>query len=200
MSNRRQQSTTTYPLAFFMALSIDHLTGATGKTVTVTLSKNGAAFGAASGAVTEIGNGWYSIANATDFNTLGQLLIHATATGCDPFDGTLEIVAYDPFDNTYQAKVWMSDDDNGTNDRYTARWFKNGQPITSSVTTSIQVIKVSDGTDLVASTSMTHVTNGLYRYNEATNRISDGAAYEIKISATIDGAPRTWFQPVSRDS
>ena len=94
----RQKSTTTYPINFLMVDATDHVTGKTGLTPTVTLSKNGAAFAAAAGAVTEISSGWYSLAgNATDRNTLGELLVHATATGADPFDIQYAIVDYDPF-------------------------------------------------------------------------------------------------------
>lgn len=94
--NTRQISSTSYPIPFLMVLASDHVTGATGKTVTVTLSKNGAAFGAAAGSVTEISSGWYLLAaNATDRNTLGTLAIHATATACDPMDATINIVNWD---------------------------------------------------------------------------------------------------------
>lgn len=94
----RQQSTATYHMPIYMVLSSDHLTPATGKTVTVTLSKNGAAFGAASGAVTEVSSGVYKLAgNATDTNTLGSLLVLATATACDPYLVEYTIVAHDPF-------------------------------------------------------------------------------------------------------
>lgn len=94
----RQQSSTDYPITFLMVLSIDHLTGATGKTPTVTLSKNGGAFGAAAGAVSEVGNGIYALTgNATDRNTLGELRIHATATGCDPVDMVVDVTTGNPF-------------------------------------------------------------------------------------------------------
>lgn len=97
----RAQSSTTYPNQFLMVLSIDHISPATGKTPTVTLSKNGAAYGAAAGAVTEIANGVYSLAgNATDRNTLGELWAHIAATGCDPVDMLLcDIVTVDVFGN-----------------------------------------------------------------------------------------------------
>jgi hypothetical protein len=98
MIQARKISTTTYPIVFFMADSADHVTGKTGLTLTVTLSKNGGSFGAASGAASEIGNGWYAIAgNATDRNTLGALAIHAAATGADPADVVVQVVNYDPY-------------------------------------------------------------------------------------------------------
>ena len=81
-----------------MVDDVDHVTGETGLTPTVTLSKNGGAFAGAAGAVSEISNGWYSLAgNATDRETLGELLVHATATGADPVDIQYAIVEYDPF-------------------------------------------------------------------------------------------------------
>lgn len=97
--NERAQASTTYPITFFMADATDHITGKTGLTPTVTLSKNGAAFGAAAGAVSEIGNGWYALAgNATDRGTLGELAVHAEAAGADAFDGRYVIVPWDTFD------------------------------------------------------------------------------------------------------
>ncbi len=74
----------TFVFPIFMADTADHLTGATGKTVTVQLSKNGGAFAAASGSITELTGGWYKLSgNSTDLNTEGALVIEASATGCD---------------------------------------------------------------------------------------------------------------------
>lgn len=48
--------------------------GSTGLTPTVTISKNGAAFGALGGTITEVSGNWYKVAlNTTDTNTLGDL-------------------------------------------------------------------------------------------------------------------------------
>lgn len=98
-----KQSSAAKPIMIFMTSSTDHLTGLVSATLTVTISKNGAAFAAPAGAVTEVGGagngaGWYQIAgNATDTNTLGTLLIHATATGADATDIlSNEVVAFDP--------------------------------------------------------------------------------------------------------
>ena len=78
------KQSTTYTRSFLMVSSSDHVSGATGKTVTVNLSKAGGAFAAAGGTVTEIANGWYKIAlTTTDTNTLGDLAYDCTATGCD---------------------------------------------------------------------------------------------------------------------
>ncbi len=87
-----------------MVLSSDHLSPATGlvsgTTLTVTISKDGGTFAAPSGAVTEVGNGWYVLAgNATDRATLGAFIVHATGTACDPSDVRGTIVAFDPFNS-----------------------------------------------------------------------------------------------------
>ena len=62
-------------------------TEATGKTVAITISKNGAAFGNPSAGATnatEIGNGWYYYApSATDTGTNGILIVRGTAASCD---------------------------------------------------------------------------------------------------------------------
>jgi hypothetical protein len=96
----RLQNSTSYPTCFLMVSSTDHVTPVTGLSPTVVISKNGGAFAPPSGAVSEIGNGWYTLAgNATDRDTLGELLIHATGTGADPVDDRYMITAYDPFDS-----------------------------------------------------------------------------------------------------
>jgi hypothetical protein len=78
-------------------LTSDHVTAATAKTLTVTLSKDGATFAAAAGAVTELANGWYKVALTTaDTNTLGTLVVRATATSCDDAERIFEVVAFDP--------------------------------------------------------------------------------------------------------
>lgn len=47
--------------------------------------------------MTELGSGWYAVAaNAVDANTTGPLLLHATATGCDPRDDTFVVTQYNP--------------------------------------------------------------------------------------------------------
>lgn len=92
-----KQGQTARPLLFKLYSATDHLAGATGKTPTVTLSKNGGAFASPAGAVTEVGRGWYKVAgNATDASALGPLVLNATATGCDECDDVFEVVAFDP--------------------------------------------------------------------------------------------------------
>lgn len=86
----------TYTRTFLTVYKTDHLTGATGLTVIVRLSKAGAAFGAAAGSVSAIANGWYSIALTTaDTNTLGDLSFNCSGTNIDPTDFVDQIVNFD---------------------------------------------------------------------------------------------------------
>ncbi len=78
---------------FLMVQSADHLTGLTGAAPACNISKNGAAFGAAAGAVTEIASGWYQVAlNTTDTGTAGDLAFHITAASADPTDFVDQVV------------------------------------------------------------------------------------------------------------
>lgn len=96
-----KQNDTTKAIVFLMVDSADHITGKTGLSPTVTISKNGGVFSSPSGTVSEIGNGWYKLVPAsTDVDTLGALLIHATATGADPVDLEYQVVAFDPYSAT----------------------------------------------------------------------------------------------------
>ncbi len=77
---------TAFNRSFFM--------GVTGLTLTVTLSKDAAAFGAAAGAVTEISSGWYKIALTTvDTGTEGCLAYHATDGGVNIEDWQDQVAA-----------------------------------------------------------------------------------------------------------
>jgi hypothetical protein len=94
----RQQGVATNAMVF-MASSSDHVTGVAGATLTITASKDGAAFASITPTVTDRGSGWYNLALTTAHtDTLGDLALHATAAGCDPSDLLLDIVAYNPED------------------------------------------------------------------------------------------------------
>ncbi len=91
-----KQSSTTDAVIFLMIDSDDHISGKTGLTPTVTLSKAGSAFAAKAGTVSEISSGWYKLVDSsgTDTNTQGPLIIHAEAPGADDYDGVVMVVAY----------------------------------------------------------------------------------------------------------
>jgi hypothetical protein len=87
-------------LMVLMTSSTDHITGATGLSLTITASKNGAAFASISPTVTERGDGWYSLALTTAHtDTLGDLALHVTASGADPTDVREEVFASLPGDS-----------------------------------------------------------------------------------------------------
>jgi hypothetical protein len=78
------------PFVFRMVSTADYLTPMPGLSPlpTVTISKNGAAFGATDAVVTEIGNGWYKAVNPgagtflyTSAEDDGPYILHATAAG-----------------------------------------------------------------------------------------------------------------------
>lgn len=103
--------------------------------------------------------------------------------------------------DAYHAKVWVVKEST-TADHYAVVFFKNGQPVTAGITSpTIQVIKASDGSDLIAVTALTEVGSlGIYKKDESTNKLVGGAIYFAKIQATMDGSTRSWLQQIGRDS
>lgn len=88
------KQSTAYTRIFLIVQTSDHISGLTGASPTVTISKAGAAFAAAGGTVTEVANGFYKIAfTTTDTNTLGDLAVHVTATSGDPTDFVDQVTA-----------------------------------------------------------------------------------------------------------
>jgi hypothetical protein len=87
MGDRIPQSTS-YLLIFKAYLSSDHVTEATGKSIVITISKNGGAFGdlnaGASTTATAIASGWYKITlDTTDTATLGPLAVRGAVATID---------------------------------------------------------------------------------------------------------------------
>lgn len=94
---RVSKKSTARNVMVFMTDSSDHISGKTGLTLTITASKDGAAFSSISPTVTERGSGWYNIALTTSHtDTVGDLALHVTASGADPSDLVMQIVEYDP--------------------------------------------------------------------------------------------------------
>ena len=103
----------------------------------------------------------------------------------------------------YHAEIHCIIDETNTQDEYTVTWFLNGVRITSGITSPvIQVVKRSDGTDLVAaSTAMTEIgSTASYKYDEDTDRLTAGEPAVAIASATIDGSTRSFAKIVGRDS
>ncbi len=81
------KKSTVVNILFFMRDATDSISPKLGLTPVVTLSKDAGGFGAAAGAVSEVGNGWYALAaTIVDSGTIGALALHATGTGADPYD------------------------------------------------------------------------------------------------------------------
>lgn len=96
MTERIPQSTA--KLVVFKAyLASDHVTEATGKTIAITISKNGGAFGnPAAGALnaTEISSGWYSASlGSGDADTLGPLAIRGAVATIDDVGILCQVVS-----------------------------------------------------------------------------------------------------------
>ena len=92
-----QQGSAQQVLIFRLVLSSDHVSPAIGLSPTVTLSKNGGTYNSAAGTVTEIGNGLYKLlGNAADRDTLGPLILKATAGTADIEHVIFQVVGYDP--------------------------------------------------------------------------------------------------------
>lgn len=89
-----QQSTANSVMVRMIASS-DHITGMTGLTLAVAISKDGGGFNSITPVVTERGSGWYNIdLTATHCDTLGELVVMATAAGSDPGVKVLYVVEY----------------------------------------------------------------------------------------------------------
>ena len=109
--------------------------------------------------------------------------------------------------DTYQAKVWMIDDDGGGNDRYMFTFFKNGKQITAGVTVPTVWVYTAAAApaDLIGTSGAPQAlteagSTETWFHDESTNRIADGTAYFARVKFTVDGAEREWVQPIGRDN
>ncbi len=180
----------------------DFIAGATFAAGDIKISKDGGAVANTTNTPTEISNGLYKITlTATEMTADRVSVVIVDQTSPKVWEDQGLLLA--TFEDTYQAKVWYNDNEASATDRYVVAFFKNGNVLAAaSVTTpQIQVIKAVDGTDLVAVTALTQIgTTDSYRKDEVANRMADGATYVVKVTATIDGATRTWLQPMGRDN
>jgi hypothetical protein len=84
-------------VVFKAYLASDHTTEATGKTIAITISKNGGAFGnpnAGATNATEISSGWYKVTlDTTDTGTLGPLAVRGAVATVDDVGILLEVVS-----------------------------------------------------------------------------------------------------------
>ncbi len=137
---------------------------------------------------------------------IGAVVANATQVNGTNIDPTAS--------DNYLARIEFDRDTTNATDEYTVLWFKNGANVTTSLsgaTPTIQVIKRSDGTDLIAAaTAMTQVTsnNGKLKYSAtatsgsgSTNeRITLGETYFVTVTCSIDSSTRTFTDMVRRDA
>lgn len=88
---------------FTMVDSTDLHTRKTGVTVTVRITKNGAADAASAGTVTEVGSTnmqglYYYECTSGELDTVGTFVIKATGTACEPREVAVQVVSFDPYD------------------------------------------------------------------------------------------------------
>ena len=80
-----KQNTQLSHFPFYLVLSADHVTGATGMTVTATRNiYDGNGFVTCDNSPTEDGNGWYNITLAASDLNAPSVALRLTAPGCDP--------------------------------------------------------------------------------------------------------------------
>jgi hypothetical protein len=153
--------------------------------------------------VTDVGGGRYSLFGGLDISVINavpnKLILEYNVSGSKSAVVSEELLIRE---STYQAKVGLFDDNAGVTDRYTVVFYKNSEPVTVGITSpTIQVIKASDGLALIPTTALTQVSAlGIYKRDEAINRIINGASYYVLVTATIDSKTRSWYQQVGRDA
>ena len=179
------QSSTAYPLVFLMIQSSDHLSNATGLTPTVTISKNGGAFASPSGAVSEIGNGWYKVAgNATDTATLGPILLNATSAGADTTSMIFPVVAVNPQSSAYGLSLAKTTNITGFNDIAATAIVTSGAITTAAGVAQASVANIG-GVGLVVPGSGTIQFSNVV----GTSVYSGGAVASVTAPVTITGTP-----------
>lgn len=160
------KQSTAYTRMFLMVDSTDHVTGKTGLTVAVTLSKAGGTFASAGGTITEVSSGFYKIAlTTTDTNTLGELAYHCTATGADPTDFVDQVSARITDDLAYPATSGRSMvvDASGLVDACTVKVGASGSGTAQTARDLGASVLISSGTG----TGQLDVTSGVIKANLA---------------------------------
>jgi hypothetical protein len=159
-------------------LMVDSTTGLgkTGLTVAVTISKNGAAFAAATGVVTELVGGHYFLTpSVADSGTLGSLVLRATATGALDFTTPYRVVAFDPYAATNLGlSALPTVNPGGTNGLFIA-----GTNAATTVTTSFTTTFTGSLSGSVASVA------------GAVATVTDKAGYSLATSQTFNNTGST---------
>lgn len=148
-------------LMVFLTDSTDHVSGLAGATLTITLSKNGAAFASISPTVTDRGNGWYNIAlTSSHADTLGDLVLRATAAGADPIDLREQVFAGLPGESVTVSSI--------ANDAITAAAIATSAvtEIQSGLATAADLTAVKAKTDSLSFTVAGQVDSNIQYVND----------------------------------
>jgi len=170
------KQSTTRNLMVFLVDSTDHVTGKTGLTLTITASKDGAAFIAITPTVTERGTGWYNLALTTAHtDTLGDLALHITGTAADPLDLALQVGDVATTSNIKKNQALA-------NFEFLMTDSTNHQPVTGKTVTCTRSI---DGGAFAAGTlaNVAEVSNGIYRVDFGAGDLN-GNAITLRCTAT----------------
>ena len=189
-------------------------TPVTGVTGDVQYSIDGGSFSETTNNIVHEGNGIYSLDLEAVELSGEQVVVTIIDSGTKEWEDQsiyLEtygnVNAHMQFDfdasvsDVYHARIDFNLDENNTQDEYNVMWYKNGVRVTSGITSpTVQVIQRSDGNDLIPATGMTEVGSTHYfKYDDGTNRITNGEGYVVVAAATIDGEARSFARWVSRD-
>lgn len=90
----------------------------------------------------------------------------------------------------------------GTTDEWTIRWFKDGVPITSGITSPTLTVVNRAGSTVINAVTPTQIgSTGVYQYDATGGSVlGDGEQGIATVAATIDGVARSSAAIVSRDA
>ncbi|HRS28491.1 MAG TPA: hypothetical protein P5255_09515 [Phycisphaerae bacterium] len=153
--------------------------------------------------------GWYDVTlDADDTDTLGELVVSVQVAGALPVWERYTVVPAEVYDaviggtglHVYWAEIELRLDEDGGMDRWSVLWYRDGVLLTTGVSdAALTVQRATTGAPLLNGVSLTDIGGGHLLYSEDTDRIDLGTPYIATVSATIDGATRTWSKPIGRD-
>lgn len=103
----------------------------------------------------------------------------------------------------YYADIqFMASSTSGT-DSYVVNWFKNNLPVATGVTSpTLEVVKYSDGSDVIAASAMNQIgALCAFKYTASgAQRIVDGFPVVVVAAASISGVSVSWKRSLGRDN
>lgn len=123
------------------------------------------------------------------------------ADGANLKTGAIAAATFAADTNVYQARIAYTRDDASAVDEWTVRWFKNGAPVTSGITSPTLTVMNRAGSAIISAQAMTEISGGVLKYDASGGaRVPAGDQGIATVSATIDGSVRTGAEVVSRDT